>query len=95
MVHAMTDRWSGHTATDAAGWRDPKKVEAARTRCPIARLKAVLIERGLAPAALEEISSAARAEMQAGRTAAHAAPWPGIRSAFEDVQDAGAVSWQR
>jgi acetoin:2,6-dichlorophenolindophenol oxidoreductase subunit alpha len=94
MVHAMTDRWSGHTATDAAGWRDPANVEAAKTRCPIARLKGVLIERGLAPALLDEISAVARAEMQDGRAAANAAPWPGIRSAFEDVQDAGAVAWR-
>jgi pyruvate dehydrogenase E1 component alpha subunit len=94
MVHAMTDRWSGHTATDPAGWRDPQKVEAAKTRCPIARLKGVLIERGLAPAMLDEISAAARSEMQAGRAAANAAPWPGTPSAFEDVQDAVAVAWR-
>jgi len=91
MMHAKTYRWTGHTATDAAAWRDPKEVEAAKQRCPIARLKAVLIERGLAPSALDEISAAARTEMQSGRTAAHTAPWPGIPSAFEDVQDVGAV----
>ena len=91
MIHARTYRWSGHTATDAAAWRDPSQVEAAKTRCPIARLKAVLIERGLAPAQLDEIANAARTEMQAGRAAANAAPWPGLASAFDDVQDVGAV----
>jgi len=95
MIHAMTDRWSGHTATDAAAWRDPKKVEAAKTRCPIARLKSVLIERGLAPAVLEEIGTAARNEMHAGRAAANAAPWPSVPSAYDDVQSVGAVSGGR
>ena len=94
MVHAMTDRWSGHTATDPAAWRDPKKVEAAKTRCPIARLKNVLIERGLATTVIEEIDAAARSEMQAGRAAASAAPWPGPPTAFDDVQDAGPVAWR-
>ncbi len=95
MIHAKTFRWSGHTATDAAAWRDPKSVEAAKTRCPIARLKAVLAERGIAVAELDRIATAAREEMQAGRAAANAAPWPTVPSAYEDVQDAGAVAWQR
>jgi len=51
----------------------------------------VLIERGLAPAMLDEIANAARTEMLAGRAAANAAPWPSLASAFDDVQDAGAV----
>ena len=91
MIHAKTYRWSGHTATDAAAWRDPMQVEAAKARCPIARLKSVMIERGVASAALDDIIAAAREEMQAGRAGAHAAPWPGMASAFEDVQDSGAV----
>lgn len=95
MIHAKTFRWSGHTATDAAAWRDPKTVEAAKTRCPIARLKSVLAERGIAVTDLDRIASDARNEMQAGRATAKAAPWPGAPSAYEDVQDAGAVSWQR
>jgi acetoin:2,6-dichlorophenolindophenol oxidoreductase subunit alpha len=95
MIHATTYRWSGHTATDAATWRDPKAVEAAKTRCPIARLRTVLIERGITTTALDSIASAARDEMQGGRRAANAASWPSVPSAYEDVQDAGAVAWQR
>ena len=95
MLHAKTYRWTGHTATDAAAWRNPKDVEAGKARCPITRLKSVLIERGVAPATLDQVASAAHAEMQAGRAAANAAPWPDAPSAFEDVQDTGAVAWQR
>ncbi len=95
MIHAKTYRWTGHTATDAAAWRDPKDVEAGKARCPIARLKAILIERGMSLAELDRISTDARSEMHAGRDGARASPWPGAPSAFEDVQDTGAVAWQR
>ena len=91
LLHAKTYRWTGHTSTDAAAWRDPKVVEAWKARCPIKRLGLALVERGAVPADLERITAAAAAEMQAGRSAANAAPWPDVAVAFADVQDAGAV----
>lgn len=90
MLHALTYRWSGHTATDAATWRDPRDVEAGKARCPIRRLEAILLERGITADVIAGMDRAAKSEMVAGRKAALAAPWPGISSAYGDVQDVGA-----
>ena len=91
LLHATTYRWTGHTSTDAAAWRDPKEVEAGKARCPIARLKATLIERGIAAGEIDGVSAAVAAEMAKAREAAKAAPWPQAGIAYEDVQDIGAV----
>ena len=89
LLHAKTYRWSGHTSTDAAAWRDPAEVSAAKAGCPIARLRATLSERGAKE--LSTIEAAAATEMAACRKAAHAAPWPQPATAFDDVQDIGAA----
>lgn len=89
ILHAKTFRWTGHTATDAAAWRDPAEVAAAKDACPIARLASTLIDRGAE--GLEKIVDAAALEMVGCRRVAHAAPWPQPSTAFDDVQDIGAV----
>ena len=89
ILHAKTFRWTGHTSTDAAAWRDPKSVAAAKETCPIARLKNELVERGAHD--LDKIEHAAKIEMAAGRAAALAADWPKPSTAFDDAQDIGAV----
>ena len=89
LLHAKTYRWTGHTSTDAAAWRDPADVVAGKAGCPIARLRATLVERGATE--LAQIEAGATTEMAALRTAAHAAPWPQPSTAFDDVQDIGAV----
>ena len=89
LLHAKTYRWTGHTSTDAAAWRNPKDVAAAKAGCPVARLRATLIERGAADIAV--IDAAAKSEMAACRKLAHGAPWPKPETAFDDVQDVGAV----
>ncbi len=91
ILHAKTYRWTGHTSTDAATWRDPKDVAAGKATCPIARLKATLIERGATDAGA--IATHAATEMAQGRAAANAAPWPQPSTAFDDVQDVGAVKF--
>jgi acetoin:2,6-dichlorophenolindophenol oxidoreductase subunit alpha len=91
LLHATTYRWTGHTSTDPAAWRDPKDVEAGKARCPIVRLKATLIERGASSADLAKIESDATAEMDTCRKTANAAPWPKAAIAYDDVQDVGAV----
>lgn len=92
LLHARTYRWTGHTSTDAAAWRDPAEVEAAKQGCPIARAATTLRERGMKDADLTAIKSAAEAEMAKAREVAKAAPWPGAGVAYEDVQDIGAVA---
>jgi pyruvate dehydrogenase E1 component alpha subunit len=95
LLHVRTYRITGHTSTDAAAWRPAEEVAEARSRDPIARLGAVLAERGVGPTELGKIIDEAKAEMAAARKEANAAPWPAPSVAFEDVQDAGAVTWSR
>jgi pyruvate dehydrogenase E1 component alpha subunit len=92
LLHARTYRITGHTSTDAAAWRPAEEVAEARSRDPIARLGAMLAERGIEPSALGKMIEEAKAEMAAARKEANAAPWPSPSVAFEDVQDTGAVS---
>jgi TPP-dependent pyruvate/acetoin dehydrogenase alpha subunit len=94
MLHVKTFRWTGHTSTDAATWRDPAEVEAGKARCPIARLRATLAEVGVGAAECDAMVAEAEAEMQASRTTANAAAWPAGAVAYDDVQDTGAMQWQ-
>lgn len=89
ILHARTFRWTGHTATDAATWRDPTDVAAGKAGCPIMRLRATLLDYGAQN--IGAIEADAKAEMAACRASALAAPWPAAATAFADVQDVGAV----
>lgn len=95
LLHAKTYRWTGHTSTDAAAWRDAGEVEAWKAKCPIRRIASLLGERGLPASELSAIGDAAKSEMQAGRAAAKNASWPQPAAAYADVQDIGAVAWAR
>jgi pyruvate dehydrogenase E1 component alpha subunit len=91
LLHATTFRLMGHTSTDPAAWREAGEVEAARAQEPILRLRARLLEEGVTVKALDAVEGDARAEMSQARAAALAAPWPDPATAWEDVQDSGAV----
>ena len=52
LLHVRTYRITGHTSTDAAAWRPKEEVDEARSRDPIARLGAILAERGIGPSEL-------------------------------------------
>jgi pyruvate dehydrogenase E1 component alpha subunit len=91
LLHAKTFRITGHTSTDAAAWRDPADVAAAKARDPIDRLGVLLADRGVATADLDALRLAAFEEMEAAVNDAKAAPWPDEAIAYEDVQDVGAV----
>jgi acetoin:2,6-dichlorophenolindophenol oxidoreductase subunit alpha len=69
-------------------------VAARITDDPLARTAAWLIEHGIPPATLEADRREATARVSAAVTAAEAAPWPAMQTLFEDVQDAGAPTWQ-
>ena len=95
LLHVRTYRITGHTSTDAAAWRPKEEVDEARSRDPIARLGAVLAERGVDLGELGKMIEDARAEMAEARREANAAAWPQPGVAFEDVQDTGAVAWSK
>jgi pyruvate dehydrogenase E1 component alpha subunit len=95
LLHVRTYRITGHTSTDAAAWRPKEEVDEARARDPIARLGAVLAERGVPARDLGKMIEDAKAEMAQARAQANAAPWPEAGVAYEDVQDVGAVAWSK
>ncbi len=95
LLHATTYRWTGHTSTDAAAWRNPDDVAKGKAGDPIARLEAALSDIGVDGREIAGVHDAARAEMATARSAAKAAPWPDVAIAFHDVQDAGAVACPR
>jgi pyruvate dehydrogenase E1 component alpha subunit len=95
LLHVRTYRITGHTSTDAAAWRPAEEVQEARSRDPIARLGAVLCERGVPATDLGKMLDQAKAEMTAARKDANAAAWPEASVAYEDVQDTGAVAWSK
>jgi pyruvate dehydrogenase E1 component alpha subunit len=95
LLHVRTYRITGHTSTDAAAWRPASEVEEARGRDPIARLGAVLAERGIGASELGQMIDEAKAEMSEARAQANAAAWPAASVAYEDVQDTGAVAWSK
>jgi deoxyxylulose-5-phosphate synthase len=66
LLHVRTYRITGHTSTDAAAWRPAEEVQEARSRDPIARLGAVLCERGVPATDLGKMLDEAKAEMTAG-----------------------------
>jgi pyruvate dehydrogenase E1 component alpha subunit len=93
LLLARTYRLLGHTSTDPAHWRAADEVAEARGAEPIARLGAVLRERGVSEAELRAVADGARAEMDEARRQAREAPWPEAALAYGDVQDTGAPAW--
>ena len=89
-LHVRTYRLTGHTATDAAGYRTSEEVDAQWKLDPIARCGAVLETAGVAAETLDAIRADAASEMGAALEAAKVAPWPDTSLAFTDVQDVGA-----
>jgi len=94
LLHVKTYRWTGHTSTDPAAWRDPEDVEAGKARCPIAKLRDTLQAAGVDAAELDAMTAEATEEMQSARTVANQAAWPQEAIAYNDVQDTGAVVWR-
>lgn len=94
LLHARTYRLLGHTSTDQASWRDAAEVAAAKGRDPIARARQCLLAAGVAETVLDAILAEARAEMEAARADALAAPWPEVAEAWQDVQDVGAETME-
>ena len=55
---------------------------------------AAVLARGEAPAVVDAIDQAAKAEIDHALAAAEAAPWPEASAAFEDITNTGAGVWK-
>jgi len=93
-VHARTYRLKGHTASDAAAYRDPQEVAARLAEDPLGRVEARLLALGLAADAIAAVRAEATAELDAAYAEAAAAAWPALDSAYADVQDVGHGLWR-
>jgi pyruvate dehydrogenase E1 component alpha subunit len=78
---------TGHTAVDAAGYRDGDEVAERWRHDPIARAMAMLVDAGMTTTALDDINSDAHRAMAAVLDEARASNWPDLRQVFTDVQD--------
>ena len=88
-LHVETYRHIGHTVADPATYRLDAEVEEAKTRDPIGRAKAFLINEGISESDLDRIAVDAEREMTAAFETARDASWPDLPSAASDVQDIG------
>ena len=86
-IHALTYRLSGHTAVDAAAYRDGDEVAERWRHDPIARAMAMLVDVGMAAAELDSIKNAAGHSMRAVLDEARESSWPDLRQVYTDVQD--------
>jgi len=94
MLHAVTYRVKGHVSVDAAGYRDAVKHDRELERDPMVIAAARLGELNVPREKLEAIGNEAKAEVAAALTAAHAAPLPDPKAAYDEVQDTGAGRWR-
>ena len=86
-IHALTYRLTGHTAADAAGYRDREEVAQRWQQDPIARAAAMLVDAGMTAAELGDIEDEAGRAMRTVLDEARASPWPEDRHTHTDVQD--------
>jgi len=86
-IHALTYRLTGHTATDAAGYRHGDEVAERWQLDPIARAKSMLVDAGMASAELDHIKQEADLAMGAVLDEARTSLWPEDHHAHTDVQN--------
>ena len=86
-IHALTYRLSGHTAADAAGYRDSAELAERWRADPIARAADMLRQCGTRDEVLAEVEAEARRSMRAVLDEARDTPWPAPAHAHRDVQD--------
>lgn len=90
-LHARTYRLLGHTSVDPAKYRPTGEANAKWADDPIQRAADLLASAGISEDDLKADATAAEIEMQAAYDNAASAPWPSVGSAYDDVQDVGAV----
>lgn len=78
VIEALTYRWEGHSRNDpGTEYRTKEEIEAWKKKDPIARLKARILEEGLASEArVTEIEQQARQDVDAAVEFARASPFP-------------------
>ncbi len=90
-IEASTYRLEGHTAVDAAAYRSADEVEAKWRNCPIEKARTQLIEMGVSADRLGTLRDDVESKMAEVAVRARETPWPQLATAWQDVQDVGAM----
>ena len=88
LIECKTYRWRGHHEGDpnrGAKYRSPEEIAAWMAKCPIDRLKGVLLKQGIEPQMLEEILHTAQKEIEDAVRYAQNSPVPPATAALEHV----------
>ena len=86
LLEVRTYRYRGHSMSDPQNYRTKEEMDAKKNEDPIIRLKAYLVDRGLATAdALDAVDEEVKAEVLAAVEFAEASPEPAIKEAYDDV----------
>lgn len=94
LLHARTYRVKGHVSVDKAAYRDPREVEQALKRDPIASARTVYLAMpGADASVLDQIEEQARVEIEAALAFADACEPPSADAAFSNIQTVGAGQW--
>ncbi len=92
LLECMTFRLAGHFVGDAQRYRTKEDIEAARTKCPIERLKGYLIGQGASAAELDQIAETAQKEILQAVERARADPRPDPAHVLDGVYRSPALS---
>jgi 2-oxoisovalerate dehydrogenase E1 component len=85
LVEADTYRWHGHFEGDPQRYRSPEEVGEWKANDPVLTLRNMLVERGLAEAALDRTTEEVRKEIEEAIEWARSQPEPTPTSLFDHV----------
>ena len=92
LLECMTFRMAGHYVGDSQQYRSKEELATISEKCPIERLKRLLIERGVSQGELDAIGERTRMEVHQAVERARAAPRPDPASVLEFVYRAPALA---
>jgi len=91
LLECMTYRLAGHYVGDSQQYRSKEELAAVKEKCPIERLRTLLLAQGATAAELDALGERARQEVLQAVERARAAPRPDPAAVLEDVYRSGAL----
>jgi TPP-dependent pyruvate/acetoin dehydrogenase alpha subunit len=85
LLECMTFRMAGHYVGDSQKYRSKEELAETRERCPIERLKRLLVGRGVKPEELDAIGELGKNEVHEAVERARAAPRPDPATVMDHV----------
>ena len=88
LIECKTYRWRGHYEGEADRtyqYRTKKEIESWKKKCPIERLKEVLLKKGIKEAEFERVEKDIRKEIEEAIKFAEESPFPNPEDALKDL----------